>query len=569
MGAVVIGGALAPSMLAITKNITNVLMGISGFISRHQAMVAAVATGFLTLTAAGVALRSLSFSFLAVKAAVIVAQGAMALFTTATTIASTAWTGLAAIIAAPIAPLVLLGAVVVSIGAYFLYTSGLAGKAATFIKERFAGVVGYLTGLWNKIRTDAGTALAGIKDSLVAGDFMNAIKILAVEMQIVFKQLSGNIWVPLVTSFQNAIDTMAMEWVTFGILVGKLDEKTAADYFDKRAKDRAAALKAASGQGDVTDLEKQLAELRKKAGTERAATTAGGGTLGDAGNGATGGRSPSGTFNPGAAFGLGGGVLDRIAEYTKQTAQNTGRNVNTPEGRAAAKAAFEGKNQAARDARKAKEDAQKQKDDAYRAAHPLVHAPAFDPNSGYGKANRGLNTLEGNALDAKLGPDGLYHGKGGLTLTPEQYANLGKAAVERQRPIDYGSLHRNRVADNNARADAAEKARAAAKRASDMQKAIEQKRITDMEIEEANRLPGETKEEHLKRRQREIDRDANQSAYDRLFPKPSVSLGKSLSGINGATASAANAGTGQMEELLTGIKSGIDKLAGKRGIAFS
>ena len=63
-------------------------------------------------------------------------------------------------------PFVLVGAAAVALGGYLLYSSGVAGKVATWISQTFATILAEVT-----------ETFGVIADSMAAGDFVSAAKV--------------------------------------------------------------------------------------------------------------------------------------------------------------------------------------------------------------------------------------------------------------------------------------------------------------------------------------------------------------------------------------------------------
>jgi hypothetical protein len=246
---------------------------------------------------------------------------ATAAFDAVTAAAAMAFETITAGAAAVVAPEFLVGAAVVGIAGYFLYTSGVAirawdaikvatGSLGSYIGSVFEAIKGKLASAWQIIRGDALTAFAGVRDAIVSQDWALAGRTIIDAMKLEVDRGAVTLFSGIEAAYVRLMTAIGS---TVGVdAIKKIDADAQKRVDDAEARLKADAEQAAGERKVVDDKKKEAAG-------------------GDSDDGDDVGRLPGhgtpkfGTFNPLALFGVGGGVNvgERIAKATEKTAENT------------------------------------------------------------------------------------------------------------------------------------------------------------------------------------------------------------------------------------------------------
>ena len=157
--AVAVGSSLAPMLTGLADKIKTYIGNIREWISEHKNLIVTIFSAGATAIAAGVGLfalgKAITFTGWAFGAVLMAGKAALATFGFLQT---------AVLLLAN--PFVLVGAAAVALGGYLLYSSGVAGKVATWISQTFATILAEVT-----------ETFGVIADSMAAGDFVSAAKV--------------------------------------------------------------------------------------------------------------------------------------------------------------------------------------------------------------------------------------------------------------------------------------------------------------------------------------------------------------------------------------------------------
>jgi TP901 family phage tail tape measure protein len=157
--AVAVGSALAPMLTGLAKRLTDGIAAVRQWVSENKALIINLFMAGATAVAAGAGLfilgKAIAFIGGVFSITLAIIKGAVATF---------GFLQAAVLLLAN--PFVLVGVAVAAVGAYFLYTSGAAGKAATFISEAFTSLLAEVT-----------ETFGVIAESMAAGDLVSAAKV--------------------------------------------------------------------------------------------------------------------------------------------------------------------------------------------------------------------------------------------------------------------------------------------------------------------------------------------------------------------------------------------------------
>ncbi|MCC6579866.1 MAG: hypothetical protein IT440_05445 [Phycisphaeraceae bacterium] len=177
-----IGAALAPMLTRVAEAVTRVVAQVVQWIERNRDLIVYLAKLAAIGVAAGVALMGIGYAI----------QGVAAVFGGIATIITGAGTAigvLGTVLAALLSPVGLVIAGFVTLGAYILRATGVAGQALDWLAQQFAA-----------IKDHAITAYQGIADALAAGDINLAAKVL---------------WLALKLEWQRGISALESLWLGF------------------------------------------------------------------------------------------------------------------------------------------------------------------------------------------------------------------------------------------------------------------------------------------------------------------------------------------------------------------
>ena len=158
--AIAIGEALDTSVSSMMKSISRALSGLTEWIGKNQEVVKKVA-----LIVAGVV--GVGAAFIGIGSAAGVAAFAVGGVASMFSLVGTAIGVLVTMIGALFTPLGLVVAAVAALGAYFIYSSGIAGQA-----------IEYLKGVFETLKADTIKAFGAIANALAAGDITAAANVL-------------------------------------------------------------------------------------------------------------------------------------------------------------------------------------------------------------------------------------------------------------------------------------------------------------------------------------------------------------------------------------------------------
>lgn len=169
-GAFVIGAALAPAVLRLTKTVTRVIVSVTEWIKQNRAVVVSVAKVVAIVLGAGAAIVALGLVISGIGAAV----GVMASIVSGV---GAVFGVLAATVGAILSPIGLVVAAVVGLGGALLVASGVAGRAIETLSVNFRGLAGTVS-----------RVVGGIADALAAGDIALAAKVLWLSLRLAWQE---------------------------------------------------------------------------------------------------------------------------------------------------------------------------------------------------------------------------------------------------------------------------------------------------------------------------------------------------------------------------------------------
>lgn len=213
--AIALGGALAPTLEAITKRLTRIAVVTGDWIKRNRALIVTavkIAAGLIAigsaLVALGLLLSLIGGAFGGLAAIITGVGAAIGLVTTA--------------LGALLSPIGLVVAAVVGAGVAFLRFSGAGSAALDFLRERFALLSGVV-----------GKTIGGIRDALAAGDIPLAARVLWAGLQLVWLEGTKEIRKTLAEgllvmrlAFVETLATMSRLWTRFSSGLRSVWEKT-------------------------------------------------------------------------------------------------------------------------------------------------------------------------------------------------------------------------------------------------------------------------------------------------------------------------------------------------------
>lgn len=157
--AITIGDALAPALTSIAKKVTDGVILVRKWVAEYKPLI-------VTLFAAGVAAVGAGAGLYAFGKAVAITGKILASTLAITKAATATFAFMQAAVLLLANPFVLAGVAIVALGGYLLYTSGVAGRAASYISGVFSDLMGEVT-----------STFSVIADSMAAGDFVSAAKV--------------------------------------------------------------------------------------------------------------------------------------------------------------------------------------------------------------------------------------------------------------------------------------------------------------------------------------------------------------------------------------------------------
>jgi TP901 family phage tail tape measure protein len=164
--AIAIGEALDTSVSSMMKSISRALSGLTEWIGKNQEVVKKVA-----LIVAGIV--GVGAAFIGIGSAAGVAAFAVGGLASMFSLVGTAIGVLTAMIGALFTPLGLVVAAVAALGAYFIYSTGVAGQAIEYLKRVF-----------ETLKADTLKAFGAIANALSAGDITAAANVLWTYLQL-------------------------------------------------------------------------------------------------------------------------------------------------------------------------------------------------------------------------------------------------------------------------------------------------------------------------------------------------------------------------------------------------
>jgi hypothetical protein len=189
-GIFIIGSALAPEVKELAFAFSGAVRGINLWISANRPMVVQLAQVAIGVIAAGAALIGLGTAISTLRFAV--SPGLQA-FMLIKTVAMTSFSLLSSIVLAVLSPLGLVTAALVALGGYFLYTSGIGGKALKWLSDTFGQ-------LWDTVSV----TWKGIVSALQSGDIGLAVEVAGAGMRV---------------AWENALNKMKGPWLDFKFFV--------------------------------------------------------------------------------------------------------------------------------------------------------------------------------------------------------------------------------------------------------------------------------------------------------------------------------------------------------------
>lgn len=262
--AVAIGSALAPMLTKLADKLKNGIGMVREWISANKGLIIGVFSTGVAAVAAGAGL------FILGKAITLVGMAFTGLLAAGRAAVATFGLLQAAVLLLA-NPFVLVGAAAVALGGYLLYSSGVAGKVATWISQTFATIL-----------AEATETFGIIAESMAAGDFVSAAKVgwALVKMEWTkgtafisglwesFKQLYDEIVSGLAIGMINASAWIQSIWADLLNWMGKLWQKWATSTFQEGLADFIAPVMAKILGVDTDELRKTMHEdfSRKRAG---------------------------------------------------------------------------------------------------------------------------------------------------------------------------------------------------------------------------------------------------------------------------------------------------------------
>lgn len=184
-----VGSALAPVLTDVYQRMARLVAGAASWIRQNQAVVQAVAALGAGLMVAGAALITFG-------KALTISANIIKTFTTIGSLVTAALSPIAAILSGLLTPLGLVAAAVAGLAGYFIYASGAAGEAITWLGGVIRGLV-----------TDAQEAWTGIASALGAGDIALAARVLWLTLKMEWTKgvaALQQIWQPIRSFFEIA-----------------------------------------------------------------------------------------------------------------------------------------------------------------------------------------------------------------------------------------------------------------------------------------------------------------------------------------------------------------------------
>jgi hypothetical protein len=326
-GAFAIGAALAPTLLALVQALQPVLAGAIAWIKENQALV----TG---LTIAAVTVGTVGAVLVTTGAAISLVAMALSGLAAVVPVVSAAFGVLTTVLGAIFTPVSLVVVAVAGLTAAVLYFSGAGGQALAWLKAQFG-----------RLLDTARTVLDGIRDALASGNLELACRILWVGLRLEFEK--GKNW--LLGLWDDFVVGMLAKWewlkgaLAKGLLqvqsgFGLFFDSTGAQREVDAGTGRAIAQLEAGAAARLLDRQQGVRQAQAELEAARAeAAAAQGGRAGKANRivhdfdppavaaAVEQAGSAAGAFSAGAAARLGfaGDAVQRIAQWTEDTAENT------------------------------------------------------------------------------------------------------------------------------------------------------------------------------------------------------------------------------------------------------
>lgn len=173
MAAFHIGASLAPTLIQMSEWLTKVIAGVSEWIKANRGLVLAALQVGVAIIAAGAAIAAVGWVLSSLGAIVGVAATAVTAF-------GTVLTTVGAILGAILTPIGIVIGAIAALGAYFLYSSGAAGEALTFVSDSLMSLA-----------NDAKTAFGAIGKALARGDIGKAAEVLWLTLKMWWSRGTG------------------------------------------------------------------------------------------------------------------------------------------------------------------------------------------------------------------------------------------------------------------------------------------------------------------------------------------------------------------------------------------
>jgi hypothetical protein len=205
--AVAIGSTLAPMLTGLADKIKDGIQVTREWISEHKPLI-------VTLFAAGVAAVGAGVGLIALGTTISIVGKMLAATMAITKAATAAFAFMQSAVLLLANPFVLAGVAIVALGGYLLYTSGVAGRAASYISGVFSDLMGEVT-----------STFSVIADSMAAGDFVSAAKVgwALVKMEwIKGTSFIGGLWEDFKGLYDEATTGLAMGMINASSWIQKI-----------------------------------------------------------------------------------------------------------------------------------------------------------------------------------------------------------------------------------------------------------------------------------------------------------------------------------------------------------
>jgi len=201
-GAFVIGSALAPLIISLTRTVMRITLRVVDWIKRNRQLVVGAAKILALFVAVGAAL------FIAGGLIAAIAAGFGVLATIVSTVGAVLGV-VVTVLGALLSPIGLAIVAVVALGAAILKWTGAGSAALTWLSEKFG-----------KLRDFVGDIVGGIVDALAAGDIALAVKVLWAGLKVAWQKGTDGLerlWINFSSGFQkvaiNAFSGVRKAWI--------------------------------------------------------------------------------------------------------------------------------------------------------------------------------------------------------------------------------------------------------------------------------------------------------------------------------------------------------------------